>query len=229
MSMCVIVPAAGIGKRMKSHGPKANIQIDKNNTVIDRIFSIINRNFEKTENIVVVGFQKEKLTFKNKSIKTVFNENFENTNVSKSINLGIINSSSKDCLVIYGDIVFDKNIFKNFDSSKSCIWVEKSQKRNSEIGINSENNIVEHFSYGIYPKWAHIVFLKEKDKNIFLSISNNQKTNKWFGFEILNKMIDMGVKFEIKTIEEVVEIDTYLDINKAKKFVRKNENTLQTR
>ena len=68
--------------------------------------------------------------------------------------------------------------------------------------------------------------MKEKDKKIFLEISNNEKTNKWFGYEILNKMIDKGIIFSVNYIDEIVEIDTYLDIIKAKKFVRKNENIM---
>jgi choline kinase len=226
MDMCIIIPAAGIGKRMKSHGPKANIKIDEKNTVITRILSIIKKSFGKTETIVVLGFQKEKLLFQNNDPKVIVNKDFQNTNVSKSINIGISNSVSKDCLIIYGDIVFNKSIFSNFDFSESFILVEKNSKRTSEVGVNVIDGYAEHFSYGICPKWAHIVFLKEKDKNIFLRISSDVKTDKWFGFEILNRMIDFGVKLKVKFIEEIVEIDTYLDITKAKKFVKKNENTL---
>ncbi|MFZ9376704.1 MAG: 2-C-methyl-D-erythritol 4-phosphate cytidylyltransferase, partial [Candidatus Fonsibacter ubiquis] len=71
MDMCIIIPAAGIGKRMKSHGPKANIKIDEKNTVITRILSIIKKSFGKTETIVVLGFQKEKLLFQNNDPKVI--------------------------------------------------------------------------------------------------------------------------------------------------------------
>lgn len=224
--MVVIIPAAGIGKRMKSHGPKANIQIDEKNTVISRMISIIKKVFGNIEITVVLGFQKEKIKLSNDLNKT-FNENFESTNVSKSINIGIKSSKGKDCLIVYGDIVFNKNIFNNFDKNNSCVWVEKSDKRSCEVGVNVVDGNAEHFSYGVFPKWAQIVFLKEKDKELFLKLSNNAKTEKWFGFEIMNKMIDAGTKFSIKMIDEIIEIDTYLDIKKAKKFVRKNENISQ--
>ena len=224
--MVVIIPAAGIGKRMKSHGPKANIQIDEKNTIVSRAVSILRKVFGKIEITIVLGFQKEKIKLPN-DLNEIFNEHFESTNVSKSINIGIKNSKGKDCLIVYGDIVFNKSIFNNFNSDHSCIWVEKSEKRSSEVGVNIVDGNAEHFSYGVFPKWAQIVFLKEKDKNLFLSLSNNIKTEKWFGFEIMNKMIDAGTKFSVKTIDEIVEIDTYLDIKKAKKFVRKNENISQ--
>jgi choline kinase len=226
INACVIIPAAGIGKRMKSHGPKANIKIDNKNTVINRAVSILNKSFGKIQINVILGFQKEKIDMSNNNLNFIVNEDFETTNVSKSINIGIKSSKRKDCLIIYGDLVFKKDIFKNFNFENSCIWVEKSDKRNSEIGVNIIDGAVEHFSYGIFPKWAQIVFLKEKDKKIFLEISNNEKTNKWFGYEILNKMIDKGIIFSVNYIDEIVEIDTYLDIIKAKKFVRKNENIM---
>ena len=59
--ICIIIPVAGLGKRMKAYGPKASIRIDKEETVLSRQIKILRNFFPKSKIIVVCGFQKEKI------------------------------------------------------------------------------------------------------------------------------------------------------------------------
>ena len=59
--MCVIILAAGIGKRMKAYGPKCTIELNSNETVIGRQIRLMKKALPNYNIIVVVGFQKAKV------------------------------------------------------------------------------------------------------------------------------------------------------------------------
>ena len=53
--LSVVIPAAGIGRRMKSHGPKSLIHI-KDSSIIERQIKLVHKYYPESEIIVVVGF-----------------------------------------------------------------------------------------------------------------------------------------------------------------------------
>ena len=57
----VVIPAAGYGSRMKSHGPKALVKIKDDLTIIDNQLKFIYKYFNKPEVIITSGFDSEKL------------------------------------------------------------------------------------------------------------------------------------------------------------------------
>ena len=60
--LSVIIPAAGMGRRMKSYGPKALIEINKNGTtIIERQINLLWKVYPGAEIFVVIGFEGEKI------------------------------------------------------------------------------------------------------------------------------------------------------------------------
>ena len=57
----IIIPAAGMGRRMRSYGPKSLIKITTQKTIIQNQLEIIKDNFVNHEIILVCGFEAEKL------------------------------------------------------------------------------------------------------------------------------------------------------------------------
>ena len=221
-NMLIIIPSAGIGKRMRSHGPKATIQLNENETVISRQIDILKKTFPKSKIVVVVGFQKEK--FENiKNAFVVENDEYENTNVSFSVNLALQKFNCNSALIIYGDLVFTKDIFINMPSNKSWICLDNQQnQRSNEVGINIVNNKAVYFSYGLQNKWGQIVFLKGFELESFKLIASKKNSKRKFCFELFNEIIDMNGEFEcyINKKWKMVEIDTIKDISRAKKLSR---------
>ena len=62
--MSVIIPAAGVGYRMKSYGPKCLLNVNENETIIEKIIQNVNTVFSKDEIIVCVGFEADKIISK---------------------------------------------------------------------------------------------------------------------------------------------------------------------
>ena len=85
----VIIPSAGIGKRMKSYGCKSllNIQNDK---LIDIQIKNINSVFPNNEIILITGFDSDRLMNNSPDdIIKIENERYYDNNVSKSISIGL--------------------------------------------------------------------------------------------------------------------------------------------
>ena len=110
----VIIPAAGIGRRMKSYGPKPLIKIG-NSTIIKNQINLLQTYIPDINIVLVCGFKAERLMNETpSSILKVENELYQETNVVRSIGMGlrVVGSTSK-VMVVYGDLVFNSAAIKN--------------------------------------------------------------------------------------------------------------------
>jgi GTP:adenosylcobinamide-phosphate guanylyltransferase len=202
--LSVIIPAAGPGKRMKSYGPKALIQLRDGETVISRQIRLIKQTYPNVDIVVVVGFEADKVCKElPKDVITVYNENYEETNVAYSINLGLTKVQNPASLIVYGDLVFKKQIGEE------------------EVGVTIVDNYITRFSYGLPIKWAQIAYLIGRELELFNKHASVKNKEKFFGFEILNKILDSDGKLKaIETVNmKIAEIDTSKDINNAKRIL----------
>lgn len=215
----VIIPAAGLGRRMRSYGNKSLIQLGRE-TVISRQIRIIKESFKDTHITIVTGFESQKIKRGlPDDITFVKNSDFVTTNVAHSICLGMEKCKRGPVLIVYGDLVFSKNMFKPFPLDKSLLVIEEGGNRPEEIGVHYLDNQVICLDYGLPQKWAHILYLTQKDRLLFKKMCDNQKL---FTFEVLNKMLNAGVKISafVPTGVSVAEIDCSKDIDLAKKVAK---------
>jgi choline kinase len=221
-NLSVVIPAAGIGRRMKSYGPKPLIDLDGRRTVLSRQLEIITRVYPLADIVVVVGYEAETVirTIPD-GIKVVENELFADTNVVRSIGMGLRVVAHRNVLVVYGDLVFSAETISNVTRSGSAVVIDtQGQFREDEVGVNIVDGRATHFGYGITTKWAQIAYLTGRELEIFSRAAWNVDFRRLMGFEILNTVVDAGGK--LKVIEprgmRIVEIDSSKDIERAKKI-----------
>ena len=223
--ICIIIPVAGLGKRMKAYGPKASIRIDKEETVLSRQIKILRNFFPKSKIIVVCGFQKEKIfEIVDQDIVCVENKKYKSSNVCLSIKIALDKCHSKKILIVNGDLVFTGEIFNTMPKNSSWIAIDTNiNQRSSEVGVNIVEGQITNFCYGLNPKWGQIVYLIGKEMEFFKKMIVLERSEKKFSFEILNDVIDMGgiIKPQINKKWKLVEIDTSKDIARAKKLIRR--------
>lgn len=224
MQETIIIPAAGLARRMKSYGPKALIELGGSQNVITRQLTILRKFMPDNKIIVVVGFEADKITktlqrFSN--IDFVYNNLYETTNVAYSIALALeqVKGSS---LIIYGDLVFNEEVIKTIPVGQSCVVMDsKNQIRNTEVGLIHLKNEVLHFSYALPTKWAQIMLLNQETSRAFKEHAKDKKKKSYFGYEILNILIDRG--YDLIPIEspdsKIAEIDTSKDIDTARAII----------
>jgi choline kinase len=221
-NLSIIIPAAGPGRRMKSYGPKALIELRNGETVIQRQLQTINRLYPAAEVITVLGFEAERVRKELPlHIKVIENHIYEETNVAYSIYLGLSIAQHKHTLIVYGDLVFNDATLEGIDLNASTAIIDTHNRFNkSEVGVTVVNGFISRMSYGLPSKWAHIVYLTGRELNLFKYCIKTQNARKFFGFEILNQMLDNGGL--LKAIEpermQIAEIDTSKDIEIAKKI-----------
>lgn len=219
--LSVIIPAAGMGHRMKSYGPKALIPVYGGVTLIERQIEIILSCYPNAELFVVIGFQAEKIREQLKSypIRFIYNPIHETTNVLFSLGLALQAAISESSLIVYGDLIFNNSAIRNLKGCSKIIADAYGQLNKDEVGLTIQNKQAMNFAYGLETKWAQIAYLTGRELKLFKEVSLNPDTNQWFGYEGLNYVIEKGGKMEVirpRTME-LTEIDCAKDLEKIPK------------
>ena len=214
----VIIPAAGMGRRMKSYGPKPLIKIG-NSTIIKNQIGLIQSYIPGAEIILIAGFKADKLMNETPShIIKIENEGYEETNVVKSIGMGLRASTRPNNLVIYGDLVFNAITLQSLVLSESSLIANVDTMGDREVGcVINEYDMVENIMYDLPQKWGQIAFFCHKELKLLKEMCWDRKNHKKFGFEIINSIIDKGGKFKcVKNKDiKIVDIDSSKDIPMA--------------
>jgi len=218
----IIIPVAGLGQRMKSYGPKSLIKIN-DATILEHQLAKIHATFIQYEIILVTGFESEKIArhAKDKNVKIVVNKHFEETNVVHSIALGLIAAKYKNVLIIYGDLVFNKDAITLPLMNESLISIDPSDfMKKDEVGCTIQQNLLVNMMYGLPNKWGQMMFLTGKELELFKSIVTTQKCARWFGFEMINEIMKQGGKFRAFTPKNAasIDVDTSKDIIRAQEI-----------
>ena len=219
--MSVIIPAAGMGHRMKSYGPKALIKLYDDTTLIERQIQLIWAVYPKAEIFVVVGFESEKIRSKLEEypVRFIFNPIHHETNVLYSISLAIQASISKEVLIVYGDLIFNEAAIRNIRGESKVIVEDEGMMKKSEVGVCQQEKMAINFSFGLDTKWAQISYLCGKELSLFKEVSLKNETSQWFGYEGLNYVLENGGEFQAvkQKSMKIFEIDSARDLEKIPK------------
>lgn len=219
----IIIPAAGMGKRMKSYGPKNLIEIREDKTILDNQIDIINKTFKNRCHIVLVtGFESQKFNIEKRNLEIIVNEDYENNNVVKSIGMGLELAKTDNVLVIYGDLVFNQEALKAPFGYYSMVLTDKSNlMAKKEVGCIVENNILQQIMYDLPNKWAQISFFTGEELEKLKEICSQDKFDKRFGFEAINMIIEDGgifAAFSPKNMR-ITDIDSSKDLSKVEDII----------
>ena len=217
----VIIPAAGMGHRMKSYGPKALINIYEDTTLIERQVELIWAVYPKAEIFIVVGFEAEKIrnSLKDYPVRFIYNPVHEETNVLYSISLAMQACISKEVLIIYGDLIFNEAAIRGLRGSSRVVIDDADMMKKCEVGVCVQEKFAINFSFGLDTKWAQISYLTGKELSLFREISLKNETSQWFGYEALNYVLENEGKIQAvkqKSIK-IFEIDSARDLEKIPK------------
>ena len=218
----VIIPSAGIGRRMKSYGCKSLLNI-KDKRLIDIQLTYIKNRFPENEIILITGFDSERLmNHSPNDIIKIENEKYYENNVVRSIGMGLRATKENDrVLIVFGDILLNEKALSLIDHNQSSIIISNDMSDN-EVGcnINHKGNL-EYMMFDLPNKWGHIIYLTSKELDLFKKITWGKNKEKKFCFEIINEVINHGGKFQCIQHEDirVIDIDTSKDLQKAQEFI----------
>jgi len=212
----VIILTAGVGSKIKSYEPRSLIRMNDKLLLEHQIHAFSDK-LPNCNFITVIGYEANKIIrkFQGKT-RIVENLNFNESNNGESLRLAVNNSLSDNILFMHGDIYFDRAIIDEFIYTDSFI-ITTNGLEEREVGVTITDGYVNTFSYGLEKKWGQMAFLKEKDLEILrkLIIKNDFNTKFMLTFEVLNKLIELGVRFKEIEVDnkKIKEIDTVKDIS----------------
>src|SRR4051794_28159322 len=132
-NLSIILPAAGIGRRIRSYGSKSLIDMGQGETLIRKQLRTLREVFPRVEIIVVVGFQAEQVIKEIPSgIKIVENERYEESGLTRSINLGLRTASHSNVLLIHGDLLFNGSTVYSLTNGSSLMIVDTKKRFHDE-------------------------------------------------------------------------------------------------
>ena len=214
-NLSIILPAASCGK-MKTIGCRSLINIH-NQPLIQHQISTLSQTYPESEIITILGFDIDKIIqFVQPGTRVVENELWESRSVVSSIRLGVLNALNRNLLIVYGDLFFSAASVDNLTKDGSAVVydVHNSLPKDT-VGINVVNETAEHFAFGIPNKWAQILFIAEGDYSLFYKLVMDKNHSKLYLHELLNNMVDKGVKFRaIPSKSPIIEIDMQKDMGR---------------
>ena len=218
----VIIPSAGIGRRMKSYGCKSLLNI-QDKKLIDIQLDHVNNKFPNNEIILITGFDSERLmNHSPDNIIKIENEKYYENNVVRSISIGLrATKDNEHILIVFGDILLNRDALDLINHNESCILISNHMSEN-EVGCNINNKgYLEYMMFDLPNKWGHIIYLTSKELDLFKKITWAKNKNKKFCFEVINEVVNHGGKFKCIQNEDIkiIDIDTSKDLQKAQEFI----------
>jgi NDP-sugar pyrophosphorylase family protein len=216
----IIIPAAGLGSRMKSYGPKSLIKIKDSTTIIENQLRHIFKYFYKPQVILVTGFKSDKVrsSLSHRRIDIVENSGWDVNNVGYSIMLGMTKVKHKSVIIMNGDLVFNSWALKAPFGMYSMLLVDKlGYMKDEEVGCLINDSKVINMMYDLPQKWAQISYFTGKELEILkynlVACSDDYPFS--FTFEIINDIIADGGEFFAYSPPrmKITDIDSSKDLN----------------
>lgn len=108
MSTQIVILAAGMGSRLGRSLPKPLTELNDGRTIMQQQFDNIHHAFGKAAQVtIVVGYKLEHIIEAFPSASFVYNEQYDQTNTSKSLMRALRASAPGGVLWMNGDVVFD--------------------------------------------------------------------------------------------------------------------------
>ncbi|MCZ2403451.1 phosphocholine cytidylyltransferase family protein [Paenarthrobacter sp. Z7-10] len=138
MTVQAVILAAGMGTRLARPHPKSLTELRDGRTIMHQQVQNLQRAFAKKLRLtVVVGYKLEQILEHVPHASFVYNENFDQTNTSKSLLKALRNSGKGGVLWMNGDVVFDPQILEMLrpyiKEDRSFVTVDVSSVSDEEV------------------------------------------------------------------------------------------------
>lgn len=219
-------------KSMKSIGNKALIDFH-GATLIEHQINNIRTIYKKAKIIIVGGFEHKKLHDKikaKKNISYVYHEYNDYVNVGMAIKKALPILTNKPTIIMNIGFIFNPNIIESLNLDKDNVMINNNNKNfESKIGcIIDKKGRVEFIFYDLEKRLCEFIYLNTDGVAMMKSIQKDIRNNMYL-FEILNKLINMGMKLKIsETNQNILHFDHMKKLKQTQNILTKlkNANTI---
>ncbi len=230
MSTQIVILAAGMGSRLGRSLPKPLTELADGRTIMKQQFDNIHHAFGRTAQVsIVVGYKLEHIIDAFPDASFVYNEQYDQTNTSKSLMRALQASAPGGVLWMNGDVVFDPTALvraaRMVAQDQSFVSVNTSQVSDEEVKYTIDaEGFIKHLSKtaeGGLGEAVGINYISKSDKALLLRQLKRVGDQDYFerGIELAIELD--GLRVEPVDISDLyaVEIDFAEDLERANLFV----------
>jgi choline kinase len=226
----IVILAAGLGSRLGRSLPKALTELNDGRTIMQQQFDNIRSAFGPEARItVVVGYKFEHIVEAFPSASFVYNEQYDQTNTSKSLLRALRASSSGGVLWMNGDVVFDPEALRRaarfVRDEQSFVSVNTSKVSDEEVKYTTTaEGYIAQLSKQVVGGLGEAVginFVAKADKAVLMRQLAKVDAQDYFERGIELAIEQNGLLFEPVDISDLyaVEVDFAEDLERANLFV----------
>jgi choline kinase len=226
MALQVVILAAGMGTRLGKPWPKPLTPLADGRSIMQQQLENIEKVFRNdARTTIVVGFKLEMIMEAHPNATFVYNENYDQTNTSKSLLKALRASQESGVLWMNGDVVFDPSVLERV--------ADRIRNEKSFVCVNTSATAEEEVKYTVDAR-GNINALSKQVKNAlgeavginFISLHHKDSVIKYLDEVADNDYFERGLELAIEKagveIEPVdisdlfaVEVDFQADLDRA--------------
>ena len=230
MNTQIVILAAGMGSRLGRSLPKPLTELSDGRSIMQQQFDNIHQAFgKKAEITVVVGYKLEHIIEAFPIASFVYNEQYDQTNTSKSLMRALRASKDGGVLWMNGDVVFDPEALeratKMVATEQSFVSVNTAKVSDEEVkytvGAEGYINQLSKTVKGGLGEAVGINYVARNDKAALLRQLGRIDDQDYFERGIELAIEQDRLRFEPVDISDLyaVEIDFAEDLERANLFV----------
>ena len=230
MSTQIVILAAGMGSRLGRSLPKPLTELNDGRTIMQQQFDNIHHAFGTSARVtIVVGYKLEHIIDAFPEASFVYNEQYDQTNTSKSLLRALRASAPGGVLWMNGDIVFDPEALvraaKMVAQDKSFVAVNSASVADEEVKYTTDaEGYIRELSKTVKNGLGEAIginFVSRADKAALVRQLGRVNDQDYFERGIELAIEQDNLRFEPVNISDLyaVEIDFAEDLERANLFV----------
>ncbi|HXH32818.1 MAG TPA: phosphocholine cytidylyltransferase family protein [Plantibacter sp.] len=230
MTTQVVILAAGMGSRLGRSLPKPLTELNDGRTIMQQQFDNIHHAFGASAKVtIVVGYKLEHIIEAFPDASFVYNEQYDQTNTSKSLMRALAASQAGGVLWMNGDVVFDPAVLDRaaamIAKDRSFVTVNTSKVSDEEVKYTtSAEGYIKELSKTVVGGLGEAVginYISSQDKMMLHRYLTKVGDQDYF-----ERGIELAIEHESMLVEPVdisdlyaVEVDFAEDLERANLFV----------
>ncbi|WGD38314.1 NTP transferase domain-containing protein [Lysinibacter sp. HNR] len=231
MSLQIVILAAGMGSRLGRTLPKPLTELSDGRSIMQQQLDNINEGFGPGIPVTaVVGYKSEHIVERFPQLNYVYNEQYDQTNTSKSLLRALRASNKGGVLWMNGDVVFDPIVLQRAASiivrDQSMVTVNTSSVSDEEVKytVTAEGFIKElskTIRQGALGEAVGINYISSRDKAAFMQHLARVHNDDYF-----ERGLELAIEHDRVLLEPMdisdlyaVEVDFAEDLERANLFV----------
>jgi choline kinase len=226
MALQVVILAAGMGTRLGKPWPKPLTPLADGRSIMQQQLENVEKVFRDEARVtIVVGFKMEMIMEAHPNVTFVYNENYDQTNTSKSLLKALRSSQESGVLWLNGDVVFDarvlERIAERIRSEKSFVCVNTSATAEEEVKytVDGKGNInaLSKQVKNALGEAVGINFISAHHKSAAIKYLEQCADNDYFERGLELAIENVGIEIEPVDISDLfaVEVDFQADLDRA--------------